>query len=375
MRPTWRVAGAVVLFMVLEWYGATSEVSWLFLLAAWVAAMVGVAAVYAYWNRGGLTLRLAVENVQASPQSPVHELPEQVLRAAPYAALVFEGDSFDLCVGLDTRRKEVGPAWVRGKVGNLDLALGAGVVTRKGWSRHRALRSLRRSTITATGWAIHSGDPLGFFASAKTCADAEVGLVYPRFASLAGRRRPHELETTAAAPRAGPGTELFGVREYSPGDSLRRIHWRSSARHGQLVVREYEPPGFETLAIYVDPAPKGDRVADQIARIAASEAWDCLRNGGRAALWAPGLRASFLGDGRNLWALLDWLTRFPGEPGDDPAPAASEAVVITATPDPRLTDALEGARRRGARARAWVVGDAELDLDFDVQRAGLEWPL
>lgn len=375
MRPTWRVAGAVVLFMVLEWYAATSEVSWLFLLAAWVAALVGVAAVYAFWNRGGLMLRLTVENVNASPQSPVHDLPEQVLRTAPYASVVFEGDSFDLCVGLDTARKEVGPAWVKGNVANVHLAMGAGVVPRNGWSRNRPFSSLPRSPITATGWTIHSGDPLGFFDSARTCADAEVGVVFPRFTSLATRRQTHELEATAAAPRSGAGTELFGVREYSPGDSLRRIHWRSSARHGRLVVREYEPPGVETLAIYVDPAPKDNRVADQIARIAASEAWDCIRNGGRAALWAPGLRASFPAEGHRLWALLDWLARYPGEPDDDPAPLASEAVVITATPDPRLSDAVDAARRRGARARAWIVGGADLDIDLEVQRAGLEWPL
>ena len=375
MRPTWRLAGAVILFMVLEWYGATSEISWLFLLAAWVAAMVGAAAFYAYRSRRGVTLRLAVENVRSSPLSPVHDLPEQVLRTAPDAAVVFEGDSVDLSVGLDARRKAAGPAWVRGKVAGTDIAVGAGVVTRKGWRTHRTLPALRRSAIAATGWTIHSGDPLGFFDSATIRADGEVGLVYPRFTSLAARRQTRELEATSVAPRAGAGTELFGVREFSPGDSLRRIHWRSTARNGRLVVREYEPPGVETLAIYLDPTPLDETIADQIARIAASEAWDCIRNGGRVSLWSPGLGASAAGDGRNLWALLDWLARYPEEPGDDAAPTASEVVVITATPEARLTDAVEAAKRRGAHSRAWVVGDAELDLDLDVQRTGLAWPL
>ena len=66
MRPTWRVAGAAALWLVLEWYGAESEVSWLFLLAAWVLALIAVSAVYAVWNRGGLRLHLAAKGTTPS---------------------------------------------------------------------------------------------------------------------------------------------------------------------------------------------------------------------------------------------------------------------------------------------------------------------
>lgn len=379
MRPRWRVAGAVAIFTVLEWYGATSEVTWLFLLGWWVAAMVAVAAVYALLNRRGLTLRLTVDNVRPSPQSPVHDLPEQVLRTAPHVAVVFEGDRFDLGIALDPKGKERGPAWVTGMLGNTSLAIGAGVVPRTGWRSFRSFEGSRRTVLGAAGWNIHTGDPLGFFQGEISCPDSEVGLVYPLFASLRGRRQTRELEAAAAAPRAGAGSELFGIREYTSGDSLRRIHWRSSARHGQLVVREYEPPGVETLAIYLDPSPPDDKAGDQVARIAASEAWDCIRGGGRVVLWAPGLRASPPAQGRDLWTLLDWLARYPGEappePAVEPAPAGSEAIVVTASADSRLVDALEGARRRGAHARAWVVGDGELGLDVETERAGVEWPL
>jgi Protein of unknown function DUF58 len=374
MRPTWRVYGAVALFLVLEWYGATSEVSWLFLLAGWIGAMVIVAAVYAFFNRGALTLRLATANARPSPESPAHDIPEQFLRSAPYP-LIFEGDSFDLMVGLDTRKGERGPAWVTGWLGDVSLALGAGVVPRAGWRRPKPLRSLRRAAITSSGWTIHTGDPLGFFRGTTACPDVELGVVMPKFGSLEGGRQTRELEASAAAPRAGAGTELFGVREYSPGDSLRRIHWRSTARQGRLVVREYEPPGVETLAIFLDPAPKSEKVGDQLVRIAASEAWDCIRDGGRVIVWAPGLRATRPAGARDVWALLDWLARYPGEAGDDPVPVASDVVLVTAGADGRLTEALEGARRHGARVRAWVVGDAELDIDVAVDRAGLEWPL
>jgi len=185
----------------------------------------------------------------------------------------------------------------------------------------------------------------------------------------------HELEAVAAAPRAGSGTELFGVREYRPGDSLRRIHWRSSARHGKLVVREFEPPGVQTLGIFVDPSPPSIEIADQIARIAASEAWDCIREGGRVVLWGPGLEPTHPSEARSLWPLLEWLARYPSRRtnGVD-FPATSEIVGVTAG-DPSLVDALEGARVRGGRVRAWVVGGGELEIDAGTQRVGTSWPL
>ena len=190
-----------------------------------------------------------------------------------------------------------------------------------------------------------------------------------------------------AAPRAGSGTEMFGVREYRPGDSLRRIHWRSSARHGELIVREYEPPGVQTLGIFCDPEPPGSAVADQVARLAASEAWDCIRNGGRVMLWGPGLTPSERGDGRSLWAALEWLARYPTRAAagqDADPPRVTEAVAVTGSAQPEVVEALEMVRRRGGMVRAWVVEPGarraphlftDLDLDGPVQHVGTDWPL
>jgi uncharacterized protein (DUF58 family) len=186
----------------------------------------------------------------------------------------------------------------------------------------------------------------------------------------------HELEAVAAAPRAGSGTELFGVREYRPGDSLRRIHWRLSARQGELVVREFEPPGVQTLGIFVDPSPRSVEVADQIARIAASEAWDCIREGGRVVLWGPGLEPTQPSEARSLWALLEWLARYPaGQVAGAPDSFAGSEVVGISAGEPRLLEALEDAKARGGRVRAWVVGEAELEIDAEVRRVGTKWPL
>lgn len=369
------MVGALALGLVLLWYSATSEVSWLYLLAAWVFAALFACFGYALWNRSGLKLHLAVRSLRHAAGSPMEDLPEQILRTGPAPGPVFEGDALELSVGLDATRGSKGPAWVAGAVAETEVAAGTGVVTRQGWRTEVAMPSTHRGPLGATGWKISTSDPLGFFVSTRQSPDAEVALVLPRFASLADRRQSRELEASAAAPRSGAGNELFAVREYHRGDSLRRIHWRSSARRGELVVREYEPPGVQTLAIYVDPAPASAEVADQVARIAASEAWDCIREGGRVAIWSPGLLSTAPADARDLWALLEWLARYPDTPGDDPSPFGAEAVMISATEDPRLVEAIEGARRRGASTRTWMVGGEQVDAAPETVRVGLEWPL
>jgi uncharacterized protein (DUF58 family) len=366
------VAGATALWLVLEWYGATSEVSWLFLLAAWVLALVLACGVYAAWNRAGLSLQLAVVTSRPAADSPAGELPDALLRTSPSPTAIFEKDGLELAVGLRTSGGARGPAWVSGHVGGAQIDFGTGLVPTTGWTRTKALSELRRGSVGATGWTIGTSDPLGFFRGRRACPDSEVALVLPRFVSFAGRRQARELEASTAAPRAGSGNEPLGIREYRAGDSLRRIHWRSSARHAELVVREFEPPGLQTVAILVDPSPPSAEIADQIARIAASEAWDCLREGGRVVLWAPGLEPSE--SPRDLWSQLEWLARYPdgrwGRSGHLPM-NGEESVLITASADPDLFEAAERSRKR----RMWVVGEAPIDADFPFERVGTRWPL
>jgi len=350
-------------------------VSWLFLLAWWVLALIVAAAIYSAWNRTGLSLHLWVRSIAPAPGSPAEELPEQLLRSGPLPSPVFEGDGLELDIVFRADRGARGPAWAIGKVGDKEAWAGTGLVPRAGWSRAWTLRSLRRGPVGARAWKLQTSDPLGFFAGLTRSDDSEIALALPRFASLGRRHQVRELEASVAAPRAGSGNELFGIREYRAGDSLRRIHWRSSARHGELVVREYEPPGLQTLAILLDPSPPTREVADQVARIAASEAWDCIREGGRVAVWAPGCEPL---QSRDLWDLLEWLARYPFSPSGPSGHLAmngEECVVVTAGADAELLAAAEGFRKR----RAWVVGEAELDQLHDqvveLQRVGLNWPL
>ncbi|HEX6547861.1 MAG TPA: DUF58 domain-containing protein [Candidatus Dormibacteraeota bacterium] len=370
MRPTFRVAGAVVLGAVLYLYGATSEVVWLFLLAYWSWTFAVAMLVYATWNRNGVEASVRLTGIEVAEGSPVSELPEAVLRTAPLPGPLFEGDRATVACVLAAPRGVRGPAraaaWVAGQV----LRVGVGVVPREGVRVERGGVELRRGVLGVDRIEVETSDPLGFFTARQPGHAGELALVFPRLTALSPDPRQRELEASAPAPRAGAGSELFGVREYRPGDPLRRIHWRLSARRAGLVVREFEPPGLRTLLVVLDsqPAPEA---ADQAARIAASEAWDCVRAGGRAALWAPGLQPT--GAERELWPLLEWLARWPALPSQsDDAPWAGEVVAVTTTGEAVTT--LDGLGR-GATARGWAVGEVALATDLPLRSAGLEWPL
>ena len=189
--------------------------------------------------------------------------------------------------------------------------------------------------------------------------------------------KPHVLDEISAFQTGsnlmlGAGNELFGLREYRPGDSLRRIHWPSSARRGEIVVREYEPPGKTTLALLLDPAPPTADHADQVARIAASEAWDCIREGGLVSLWSPGLEAT--PPSGDLWGVLEWLARYPYAtpgPASRPPRSGEEVVVITASANADVMQTAEASRQ----SRGWIVGEVDVTADVPLERVGTRWPL
>jgi uncharacterized protein (DUF58 family) len=68
------------------------------------------------------------------------------------------------------------------------------------------------------------------------------------------------------------GTDLVGLREYVPGDDLRRLHWATSARTGTLMVREDADPARAHLLVLLDddPASYADADLEDAVEVAAS---------------------------------------------------------------------------------------------------------
>jgi uncharacterized protein (DUF58 family) len=69
----------------------------------------------------------------------------------------------------------------------------------------------------------------------------------------------HTLNTPGSVPsrRAGSGTDFWGVREYYPGDPLRHVDWRRTARHPQqLFTREFEQEDTADIGLVLDARPQ-----------------------------------------------------------------------------------------------------------------------
>ena len=113
---------------------------------------------------------------------------------------------------------------------------------------------VRRGLYTLTGYRLATKFPFALFRKSRDVdAPLEV-LVHP--ARVAVPRPPSRTATRgdAIADRLGRRGEFFGLRERRIGDDRRDIHWKSSARTGRLLVREYEDELARRVVICVDNA-------------------------------------------------------------------------------------------------------------------------
>jgi uncharacterized protein (DUF58 family) len=128
----------------------------------------------------------------------------------------------------------------------------------------------RRGLHTLDGFRIGTKFPFAFFRKSRDVADEGEILVFPAVHPMplpAPRARFLGENPVARLGRRG---EFFGLREYRGDDDRRAIHWRSSARAGRLLVREFEEEAQRRATILCDNAlPAG---ADAEAELALEKA-------------------------------------------------------------------------------------------------------
>lgn len=114
-----------------------------------------------------------------------------------------------------------------------------------------SFRPMRRGRFRWERLTVHGTDALGLVRKETTYVTEPVELeVYPSPLPF-----PYELSPLIgwgasdldSGRRQGAGLEPRGVREYVPGDPLRYIHWRSTARRDRLMVKEFETGSGVTL--------------------------------------------------------------------------------------------------------------------------------
>jgi uncharacterized protein (DUF58 family) len=186
----------------------------------------------------------------------------------------------------------------------------------------------RRGVFTLGPLTLTSGDPLGLFTVELSDPRSVQLIVTPPVVSLPevqvaaggktgeGRPRPHAPERTMS---------VSGVRQYAQGDSLRWIHWPTSARRDELFVRTFDHTSTGDWWIILDAnaasqVGAGRRSTFEHAIIlAASLADRGLRSGKAVGVAGLGKELLWLsprtGDGQR-WAILRALATF--EPGDRP---------------------------------------------------------
>ena len=218
----------------------------------------------------------------------------------------------------------------------------------------------------------------------------------PPLASRAEQPHPQGLVGAHRSARPGAGTELSGIRAFQPGDRLRRIHWRVSARTGELHVTTTRAEQDAGMLLVVDllaehGASGGiggqESSLDVTVRAAAAFAELAAHRGDRVALRPVGGRARAVPAGsgtRHLKRVLDALAEV--QPGDAPYDDLSRielrvgAGTTVVMFSPLLADAVATTAATLARRGVPTVvidtlpPDAEPDLgDRDPAIAAIAW--
>ena len=322
-------------------------------------------------------------------------LPELVALAAPFALLpavsllatrepkisvtvepererTLEGDELALVIAVDAEAGATRLDVLLDVPRGLAVADGAAVTTlRLGDGERRELR-LRLSCLRWGAYRVgrvflRARDALGF-ASWEWAVDARRPLkVFPREQALRRLLRPVETQVFSGnhvARQRAEGIEFADLRPFVPGDRVRRVNWRATARRGELWVNEQHPERNADVVVFLDAFSEASRAGrstlDLAVRAAASIAARYLRHKDRVGFVAFGGMLNWLLPSTGVtqlyriidalldtqiilnyaWKDLDVLPRRTLPP---------KAVVIALTPllDDRAASALLDLRARG----------------------------
>ncbi|HYC77791.1 MAG TPA: DUF58 domain-containing protein [Planctomycetota bacterium] len=244
-------------------------------VAAWAAALGllgGVAAVDAALCR---SRRSVSAEVRAPREAFVGGPCDVALRVAPAdgrSALVFEArldpdPRFDAAEPANARATRAAPA---------DVLF--------------PLRARRRGPGASVPVRLRWRSPLGLWRRVVTAAHAELPAVQPDLRPVReAARRATRLVGVGGGVRLrttpGEGSHFDALREFAPGHDRRALHWKASARHRKLLVREFRAEGsrhvvcaFDTGRLMTEPL-EGLAKLDHASRAGMALAFDAVRAG------------------------------------------------------------------------------------------------
>ncbi len=177
----------------------------------------------------------------------------------------------------------------------------------------------RRGVFPDADAGVMSRFPMGLFRKYAGVRTPEEIVVFP-FPARRGSREPVSDSLRGgrhSSARRGFGAEVRTLREFSPGDDVRDIHWKQSARMQKWIVREREDERSRSIVFVVDNALSNPLEPAQVERLeglislTAGEALRLLADGREVGLVARGLSIP-LGSGfSQRRRMLEALARLP----------------------------------------------------------------
>lgn len=175
----------------------------------------------------------------------------------------FEDDAVPVSLVLDNRSRRT--SWLV----EIRDSFGPAVADRQALLEPGPLRAARRRrlvyrTACSRRWGIYAvgpltlsaSDPFGLFHAERGVPDVTPFAVFPRVWTVAGIEklgaRPSLSSQEVTSTRPGQSLAYLGVRDFRPGDDLRRIHWPATARRGAPVVKEHEVDLVPYFTLLVD---------------------------------------------------------------------------------------------------------------------------
>jgi uncharacterized protein (DUF58 family) len=338
--------------------------------------LLGVALYAVAWLVGSRTLYpvalgLAGSALAAAVWVRLAARPERLTRRTT-GERQLEGDDVRIELAAELRRG-LPPAGLaaRERVGRLGEHRAALTLEgRRAWG-HFKLRGVRRGRYRFEDSAVVLEDPFGLARADYPLASGGALLVHPRLVELDGlfsETGPEGHQGRRLLLRRPAGFELHGVRDYQEGESLRRVHWPSTAKRGHLMVKDLEDAPRDEIAVALDAqaATASPDMFDVMVRAAGSLLQLYARRG-RRALLAVNARAP---EYHRVASAGDWHAAYDALAGVEPTGAsplaallvaeagpvarAFELVAVTATLTPALVDHL-CQRAAGGRRTSLVL--------------------
>lgn len=173
----------------------------------------------------------------------------------------------------------------------------------------------KRGKVTIGPVRIAHTDPLGILERLTVLSVAQTIMVHPRVVRVPATSSGlvKDLEGEASQDLTADDVAFHSLREYQPGDDRRLVHWRTSARYGSLLVRQFEPSRRSDTLVCIATSPEeiGEENFELALSVVATIGVAAMMERRSIRILAspePGDRSAVELDSRSRDRLLDELT-------------------------------------------------------------------